>query len=75
MMPLTMDVMKRILHCIFIFAISLSTVLNAQNRYLDEVFTNVTVESDVKYGENYTVIGNVVTPDSAATAVLMLVLE
>ena len=29
---------------------------SAQHRYLDEVFTDVTVTSDVKYGENYTVL-------------------
>ena len=29
---------------------------SAQQRYLDEVFTDVIVESDVKYAENYTVI-------------------
>ena len=28
----------------------------AQERYLDEIFTDVTVEPDVKYGENYSVI-------------------
>jgi len=49
--------MKKILRCVFLFAICLSTFhSNAQYRYLDQVFTNVTVESDVKYGENYTVI-------------------
>jgi hypothetical protein len=51
------DAMKKILRCVFLFAISLSTLYSsAQYRYLDEVFTNVIVESDVKYGENYTVI-------------------
>lgn len=29
---------------------------NAQQRYLDEVFTSVNVTSDVKYGENYSVL-------------------
>jgi len=49
--------MKKILHCGLIFAICLITLhSSAQHRYLDEVFTDVTVTSDVKYGENYTVL-------------------
>ena len=28
----------------------------AQTRYLEEVFSSVTVESDVTYGQNYTVL-------------------
>ena len=52
--------MKKILRCLFIFAICLSTFHSyAQYRYLDEVFTDVTVESDVKYGENYSVLTGV----------------
>ncbi|HEC44507.1 MAG TPA: T9SS type A sorting domain-containing protein [Bacteroides sp.] len=49
--------MKKILQCALIFAICLITFnSSAQNRYLEEVFTGVTVESNVKYAENFTVI-------------------
>ena len=52
--------MKKILRCLFIFAICLSTFHSyAQYRYFDEVFTDVTVESDVKYGKNYSVLTGV----------------
>ncbi len=49
--------MKKILQCCLIFAICLIAFhSNAQNRYLDEVFTDVVVTADVMYGENYTVL-------------------
>ncbi len=49
--------MKKILHSLFIFAICFSAFhSNAQYRYLDEVFTDVTVTPDVKYGENFSVL-------------------
>jgi len=52
--------MKKFLLCSLVFAICLiSFHTSAQNRYLDEVFTDVTVEENVKYGENYTVITGV----------------
>ncbi len=52
--------MKRILHSCLIVAIGLITIQSsAQNRYLEEVFTDVTVEENVKYGENYSVMTGV----------------
>jgi hypothetical protein len=51
--------MKKILQCGLIFAICLITLnSSAQNRYLDEVFTDVIVTADVKYGENHTVLSD-----------------
>ena len=49
--------MKKILQCGLMFCFCLIAFhSSAQQRYLDEVFTDVIVESDVKYAENYTVI-------------------
>jgi len=39
-----------------IFALCIVTLMNAQERYLDEVFTDVTVTTDVEYGVNATVL-------------------
>ena len=51
------DAMKKIVQCGLIFSLCLMTFNTyAQRRYLDEVFTDVIVESDVIYGENFTVI-------------------
>lgn len=41
------------LFLLFCFAV---VALQAQTRYLDEVFTDVVVQSDVVYGQNYTII-------------------
>jgi len=46
--------MKRIFTLLFLGVISLS--LNAQTRYVDEVFTDVNVESDIIYGNNISVL-------------------
>jgi hypothetical protein len=46
--------MKRIL--ILIFNLLLLEGLNAQTRYLDEVFSDVTIQTDVVYGINATVL-------------------
>ncbi len=49
--------MKKTLRSVLIFTICLSAFhSNAKYRYLDEVFTNVTVTPEVKYGENYSVL-------------------
>ncbi len=49
--------MKNILSFYFVIFICLfSFHSSAQQRYISEVFTDVIVESDVKYGENYSVI-------------------
>ncbi len=47
--------MKRILLLAVVTVLSLSTTM-AQTRYLDEVFTNITVTSNVQYGQNYSVL-------------------
>ncbi len=48
---------KKILSFYFVIIICLFSLhSSAQNRYLEEVFTDVTVTSDVKYGENFSVI-------------------
>lgn len=47
--------MKKNLLLIFIFGLYFTSI-QAQTRYIDEVFTNVTVASDVTYGTNITVI-------------------
>ncbi len=49
--------MKKKLRFVFVFvSLLIAFNLSAQHRYLDEVFTDVTVTPDVKYGENFTVI-------------------
>ena len=54
---LNLDVMKKILRGVLSLIVGLCTVHStAQYRYLDEVFTDVTITEDVKYGENFTVI-------------------
>ena len=54
---LKINPMKRNLHqllCVIFLVASFQ--VSAQYRYLDEVFDNVTVESDVKYAQNYSVL-------------------
>lgn len=46
--------MKKILQTLFVFAALMWAVnANAQLRYLDEVFTTVSVDSNIVYGHNY----------------------
>lgn len=47
--------MKRILTLIAVFSF-LATATFAQTRYVDEMFSDVTVTSNVPYGQNYTVL-------------------
>jgi len=47
---------KLITSYLILFGFMLSTTLSAQDRYKDKVFTDVTITSDVKYAENYSVI-------------------
>ncbi|MFK7947293.1 MAG: T9SS type A sorting domain-containing protein [Saprospiraceae bacterium] len=47
--------MKKILTLTAVFCF-LATAIFAQSRYVDEIFTDVTVTSDVPYGQNYTVL-------------------
>ena len=47
--------MKRIFTLLFFIAFIISTS-TAQQRYIDEVFENVTVTPDVEYGVNATVL-------------------
>ncbi len=52
--------MKKILRFVLVFAIwMIAFHSSAQHRYIDEVFSAVTVDSDIKYGENYTVVTGV----------------
>lgn len=48
---------------LFTMAIGLIGSAFAQTRYVDEVFTNVTVSSDVVYGTNITVMGGSPAPE------------
>ena len=48
--------MKRILLFCFLLTISVMQNTNAQQRYLDEVFTGVTVTPNITYGKNYQVL-------------------
>lgn len=47
--------MKKILTLTAVFCF-LATAIFAQTRYVDEIFTDVTVTSNVPYGQNYTVL-------------------
>jgi acetyl esterase/lipase len=42
-----------LLSCVFLFA---TNQIVAQQRYLDEVFTNVTMTSGITYGQNYSIL-------------------
>ena len=49
--------MKKTLQCVFTIALlSLGLSVNAQNRYLDDVFSAVTVTSDVTYATNISIL-------------------
>ncbi len=48
--------MKQIFTSLLFSLLCISTVLNAQTRYIDEVFTEVSVEADVTYGVNGTLL-------------------
>ena len=48
--------MKRILLFCFLLTVSVMQNTNAQQRYLDEVFTGVTVTPNITYGKNYQVL-------------------
>lgn len=48
--------MKRILLFCFILMVSVLQNTNAQQRYLNEVFTNVTITSNITYGKNFQVL-------------------
>lgn len=48
--------MKQIFTCLLFSMFFISSALNAQNRYIDEIFTDVTVEADVTYGVNGTLL-------------------
>lgn len=62
--------MKKNLHTIIlILLVSISLHTNAQQRYLNEVFTNVSVTHNVRYGNNWSVFakylqGGPIVPDS-----------
>ena len=42
--------------CLLLAAFAICLTAGAQTRYLDEVFSDVTVTSDIQYGTNITVI-------------------
>lgn len=48
--------MKQVFTSLFLSLFCFLGMVNAQERYLEEVFTNVSVESDVVYGTNATVL-------------------
>lgn len=48
--------MKKNFTCVFFCLFSILGILNAQERYLDEIFTEVTVESDIVYATNATIL-------------------
>lgn len=48
--------MKRILLFCLVLTVTVLQNAKAQQRYLDEVFTNVTVTSNITYGKNYQVL-------------------
>lgn len=56
--------MKKLYSVLLTSATILSAGLQAQMRYVDEVFTNVTVSSSVTYGSNYNVYISPPTPTS-----------
>ena len=54
--------MKKVLRNFIAFALVISSIsADAQIRFLDDVFTNVTVTSDVQYAENITVLPTVLS--------------
>lgn len=62
--------MKKILTLIAVFSF-LATATFAQTRYVDEIFTDVTVTSTVPYGENYTVLTWATTGTSTKQPLVM----
>ncbi len=61
--------MKRILF--FIFCVSLIGGLNAQTRYIDEVFSEVDIQSNVTYGVNATVLYYAIAGEAVPEALKM----
>lgn len=62
--------MKKILTLVTVLCF-MATVSFAQERYVDEVFTDVTVTSNVPYGENYTVLTWATTGKSTLQPLVM----
>lgn len=62
--------MKKILTLVTVLCF-MASVSFAQTRYVDEVFTDVTVTSNVPYGENYTVLTFATTGHSSLQPLVM----
>ena len=47
---------KSLQNLIAVFLLFIGITANSQNRYLDDVFQNVTITSDIQYAENISVL-------------------
>lgn len=56
--------MKKLVTLILILSVAWSVQMDAQQRYLDEVFTSVVVENDIVYARNITILSGAPAPQN-----------